>query len=72
MLATAHPCNVKDIKVFAGTTEDNMSEVLHAGLKNDSTPETFNLQYVNSAGVYIPTQFVKIMPMLSVFVLSTL
>jgi len=64
MLATAHPCNVKEIKVFAGVTEDHMSEVLHAGLKNDTTAETFNIQHVNSAGVCIPTQFVKVMPML--------
>ena len=71
MLATAHPCNVKEIKVFAGTTEDYMSEVLHAGLKNDTTPETYNIQYVNSAGVCIPTQFVKIMPLLSVLIFST-
>ena len=71
MLAIAHPCNVKEIKVLAGTTEDHMSEVLHVGLKNDATPETFSLQYVNSAGVCIPTQFIKLMPMLSVLVLST-
>ena len=65
-LAIAHPCNVKEIKVLAGTTEDHMSEVLHVGLKNDTIPETFNLQYVNNAGVCIPTQFIKLMPMLSV------
>ena len=70
MLAIAHPCNVKEIKVFAGITQDHMSEVLHVGLKNDTTAETFNLQYVNSAGVCIPTQFIKIMPILSVLVLS--
>jgi hypothetical protein len=57
---------VKEIKVLAGITEDHMSEVLHVGLKNDTTPETFSLQYVNSAGVCIPTQFIKLMPMLSV------
>ena len=66
MFAIAHPCNVKEIKVLAGTTEDHMSEVLHVGLKNDTTAETFSLQYVNSAGICIPTQFIKLMPMLSV------
>ena len=71
MLATAHPCNVKEVKVFAGITKDHMSEVLHVGLKNDTTAETFNLQYVNSDGICIPTQFIKIMPMLSVLVLPT-
>ena len=64
MLSIAHPCNVKEIKVLAGATEDHMSEVLHVGLKNDTIPETFNLPYVNSAGVCIPTQFIKLMPML--------
>ena len=57
---------MKEIKVFAGITEDHMSEVLHVGLKNDSTAETFSIQYLNNAGVCIPTQFIKIMPMLSV------
>jgi muskelin-like protein len=71
MLVIEHPCNVKEIKVLAGTTEDHMSEVLHVGLKNDTIPETFSLQYVNNAGVCIPTQFIKLMPMLSVLVLST-
>ena len=71
MLAIAHPCNVKEIKVLAGVTEDHMSEVLHVGLKNDATPETFSLQYVNSAGVCIPAQYIKLMPLLSVLVLST-
>ena len=64
-LAIAHPCNVKEIKVLAGTTEDHMSEVLHVGLKNDTIPETFNFQCINSAGVCIPTQFIKLMPKLS-------
>jgi hypothetical protein len=71
MLAIVHPCNVKEIKVLAGTTEDHMSEVLHVELKNDAIPETFSIQYVNSAGICIPTQFIKLMPMLSVLILST-
>jgi len=57
---------VKEIKVFAGTTQDHMSEVLHVALKNDTTPETFNMQYFNSAGICLPVQFIKITPMLSV------
>jgi len=44
-----------------------VSEVLHVGLKNlnDTIPESFSLQYVNSAGVCIPAQFIKLMPMLA-------
>uniref|UniRef100_A0A8H7Y6Q3 Muskelin N-terminal domain-containing protein n=1 Tax=Psilocybe cubensis TaxID=181762 RepID=A0A8H7Y6Q3_PSICU len=60
-----HPCNMKEFKVFVGLSEDHMAEVLHAGLKNDSTPETFSLKHVNSSGVPFPTQFVKIVPILA-------
>ncbi|KDR67554.1 hypothetical protein GALMADRAFT_258218 [Galerina marginata CBS 339.88] len=60
-----HPCNMKELKVFVGTSEDHMTEVLHAGLKNDTTAETFSLRHVNDAGVRFPTQFVKIVPLLA-------
>ncbi|KAF9547697.1 hypothetical protein CPC08DRAFT_715745 [Agrocybe pediades] len=57
-----HPCNMKELKVFAGASEDHMIEVLHAGLKNDNTPETFAIKHTNRSGVVFPTQFVKIVP----------
>jgi len=44
-----------------------MTEILHAGLKNDTVPETFILNHVNGAGVAFPTLFVKIIPMMSVY-----
>jgi hypothetical protein len=55
---------MKEFKVFVGILEDHMTEVLHAGLKNDSTPETFPVKHANSSGVYFPAQFVKIVPIL--------
>ncbi|KDQ55802.1 hypothetical protein JAAARDRAFT_208578 [Jaapia argillacea MUCL 33604] len=58
-----HPCNMKEFKIFVGMVEDNMIEVLHGGLKNDSIPETFALKHVNAAGVYIPCRFLKITPL---------
>lgn len=65
-LSLAHPCNVKDLKVFVGVSEDHMSEVLHAGLKNDTIPETFLLMHVNDSGIKFPTQYVKIVPIVCV------
>ncbi|KAH9944718.1 Muskelin N-terminus-domain-containing protein [Amylocystis lapponica] len=58
-----HPCNMKEFKIFMGLTEDNMAEVLHAGLKNDSFPETFSVRFMNRAGVCFPTRYVKIVPL---------
>lgn len=53
---------MKEFKVFVGMTEDNMTEVLHSGLKNDTIPETFAIKHTNSAGVAFPTRYVKIVP----------
>lgn len=60
---TEHPCNVKEFKIYIGLTEDHLTEVLHSGLKNDGVSETFALRHVNSAGVRIPTRFLKIVPL---------
>ncbi|KZT10880.1 uncharacterized protein LAESUDRAFT_643350 [Laetiporus sulphureus 93-53] len=58
-----HPCNMKEFKVYVGLSEENMTEVLRAALKNDSTSETFSIRYTNNAGVCFPTRFVKIVPL---------
>ncbi|KAF5385812.1 hypothetical protein D9615_002604 [Tricholomella constricta] len=58
----AHPCNMKEFKLYVGTNRAHMSEVLHAGLKNDSIPETFPIKHVNKAGICFPTQYIKIVP----------
>ncbi|KAJ3512938.1 hypothetical protein NLJ89_g3235 [Agrocybe chaxingu] len=60
-----HPCNMKELKVFVGISEDLMTEVLHTTLKNDAVPEVFNLSHVNAAGIPFPTQYVKIVPLLA-------
>ena len=60
---TAHPCNMKQFKLYAGLDENNMSEVLHSGLKNDIVPETFSVKHTNRAGVCFPTLYVKIVPL---------
>ncbi|KAL1942840.1 hypothetical protein VTO73DRAFT_5080 [Trametes versicolor] len=57
-----HPCNMKEFKILVGTNEDNMSEVLHAALKNDVTPETFSIRCTNRAGMTFPTRYVQIVP----------
>ena len=58
----AHPCSMKEFKIFVGMSEDHMTEVVHSGLRNDIVPENFPVKHVNSAGVYFPTRFVKIVP----------
>jgi hypothetical protein len=54
---------MKEFKLYVGMNDDNMSEVLHSGLKNDSMPETFPIRHVNLAGVCFPTRYVKIVPL---------
>ncbi|KAI0675370.1 Muskelin N-terminus-domain-containing protein [Trametes maxima] len=58
-----HPCNMKDFKVLVGANEDNMTEVLRAGLKNDTTPETFSIRSTNRVGLPFPTRYVEIVPL---------
>ncbi|KAJ3773011.1 Muskelin N-terminus-domain-containing protein [Lentinula raphanica] len=59
----AHPCNMKEFKVYVGTIPENMTEVLHSSLKNDSIRETFSIRHLNSAGCCFPTRFIKIEPL---------
>ncbi|KAJ3555993.1 hypothetical protein NP233_g12079 [Leucocoprinus birnbaumii] len=58
-----HPCNMKDFKVYVGITEENLVEVLHGGLKNDTTPEAFSIRHINNAQVIFPTRYIKIVPL---------
>lgn len=57
-----HVCNLKEFKVFGGTTPDDMVELLNAGLVNDSEPETFTLKY-KSKGPIFPCEYIKIVPL---------
>lgn len=54
---------MKEFKLYVGVSESNMTEILHAGLKNDPIPETFILPHTNTAGVAFPIRFVKIVPL---------
>lgn len=54
---------MKEFKLYVGLDEDNMTEVLHAELKNDHIPETFAIRDVNRAGLAFPTRYVKIQPL---------
>ncbi|KAJ3193739.1 Muskelin 1, intracellular mediator containing kelch motif [Entophlyctis luteolus] len=59
-----HVCNLKEFKVYGGLTLNNMTELLHSGLRNDSEPETFSLKHkVND--VVFPCQYIKIAPNLA-------
>ncbi|KAF4519079.1 hypothetical protein B566_EDAN001671 [Ephemera danica] len=59
-----HVCNLKKFKVFGGLQESNMVELLEGGLKNDSTPETFNLKH-EVEGYRLPCRYIKIVPLQS-------
>lgn len=54
---------MKEFKVYIGSSEDNLTEVLHAALKDDTAAETFNLRTTNHLGVVAPARFVKIEPL---------
>lgn len=58
---------MKEFRIYVGMSEDHMIEVLHSGLRNDNVPETFPVRHVNSAGIYFPTRFIKIVPLSWVF-----
>lgn len=60
---SGHPCNMKEFKIYIGLTEDNMTEVLHTSLKDDSLPEAFSIRSMNHSGISLPTRFVKIEPL---------
>ncbi|XP_048483579.1 muskelin [Plutella xylostella] len=61
----AHVSDLKRFKVLGGTDDRNMSELLSAGLKNDSAPETFHLRHRTREGLYLPVTYIKILPLQS-------
>ncbi|KAJ3106961.1 Muskelin 1, intracellular mediator containing kelch motif [Phlyctochytrium planicorne] len=59
-----HVCNMKEFKVFGGLQPNNMVELLHSGLRNDTEPETFSLKHkIND--VIFPCQYIKIAPLVA-------
>ncbi|CAG8466882.1 18677_t:CDS:10, partial [Racocetra persica] len=57
-----HVCNLKQFKVYGGLTPNNMIELLHSGLRNNSRPETFRLKHRTNQ-VLLPCQYIKIVPL---------
>ncbi|EED81562.1 predicted protein [Postia placenta Mad-698-R] len=53
---------MKTFKVYVGQTEDNMIEAISGALKNDPEKETFSIRHRNSAGIFFPTRYIKIVP----------
>ena len=63
-----HVCNLKEFKVYAGPTLDNLHLILHTGLNNDTTPESFPPDYTLSTSksnlnLPFPVMFLKIVPL---------
>lgn len=61
----AHVCNLRKFKIFGGLEETCGVLLLEGGLKNDPTPEVFDLRYRTSSGELLPIRYVKILPLLS-------
>ncbi|XP_017304065.1 muskelin [Diaphorina citri] len=56
-----HVCNLKKFKIFGGLDENTTIELLDWGLKNDSTPETFDLKCSLGDGEF-PCSYIRIEP----------
>ncbi|XP_061418708.1 muskelin isoform X2 [Lethenteron reissneri] len=59
-----HVCNLKKFKIYGGMSEDNMTELLASGLKNDHNKETFSLKHKIEDQMF-PCRWIKIVPILS-------
>jgi hypothetical protein len=64
----AHPCNLKDFKVYgSATSRDPRSKawvrLLRGGLKNDAVPEAFDTRWTTTEGVPFPVRYVKLVPL---------
>lgn len=59
-----HVCNLKEFRVLGGPSPSRLTELLHAGLRNDSEPETFSLKRTvgNDSRICLPVQYLKIVP----------
>ncbi|CEP17136.1 hypothetical protein [Parasitella parasitica] len=58
-----HVCNLKEFKVYGGMDpKEEMIEILHHGLKNDTEPETFVLKNQHGNMIF-PVRYLKIVPL---------
>lgn len=62
-LPVVHVCNLKEFKVFAGPSLDNLHLILHTGLNNDTLPESFPPNYSLASLPPFPVQYLKIVPL---------
>ncbi|KAI9497069.1 Muskelin N-terminus-domain-containing protein [Zychaea mexicana] len=58
----AHVCNLREFKVYGGMDTDDMVELLHTGLQNNTEPESFSLLYA-LRNLIFPVQYIKIVPL---------
>lgn len=49
---------------MGGMTEDNMWEMAHTGLKNDTEAEVISVKF-KASGVLLPVKFITIRPLLA-------
>ncbi|KAJ2948601.1 hypothetical protein O0L34_g7856 [Tuta absoluta] len=61
----AHVSDLKKFEILGGIDENNLSLLLSGGLKKDSAPETFRLRHRTLEGLYLPVQYLKIVPLQS-------
>ncbi|KOB75367.1 putative Muskelin [Operophtera brumata] len=61
----SHVSNLKKFQIFGGTRENNMSLLLQAGLKNDAEAEVLKLRHKTQDGLYLPVNYIKIVPLQS-------
>ncbi|XP_053614585.1 muskelin isoform X2 [Plodia interpunctella] len=61
----AHVSDLKKFQIFGGVDENNLSLLLSAGLKKDSSAETFRLRHRTTEGLYLPVTYLKIVPLQS-------
>jgi hypothetical protein len=55
---------LKEFKIFGGFTVNNMTELLHSGLRNDNEAETFSLKHKFNDVVF-PCNYIKIVPLMA-------
>ncbi|CAG4987014.1 unnamed protein product [Colias eurytheme] len=60
-----HVSDLKKFEVYGGTDENNLSLLLTAGLRKDNIAETFQLRHRTSEGLYLPVDYIKIVPLQS-------
>lgn len=56
---------MRKFKIYGGTEDTCNVLLLEAGLKNDSTPETFDLKHHTGSGELLPIRYIQIMPLFS-------